>query len=148
MVQSAWGLWRPNVGIIDSNPTNWMDACRRFFSLCCPVKVGSSRQFIRLSRSSTSYIEGIPIPKSRRQDTVAGIETGYELVPVRSRIFSTPRRPDRFWGPPSLLSNEYRGPFPPGMKRPGFEAEHSPPASVEVKKMWIFTCIPPYVFMA
>jgi hypothetical protein len=28
------------------------------------------------------------------------------------------------------------------------EAEHSTPASAEVKKMWIYTSTPPYVFMA
>jgi hypothetical protein len=39
-------------------------------------------------------------------------------VPVGSRIFSSPRRPDRFWGPPSLLSIGYRGSFA-GVKRPG-----------------------------
>jgi hypothetical protein len=33
-------------------------------------------------------------------------------VPVGSRIFSSPRHPDRYWGPPSLLSNGYRGFFP------------------------------------
>jgi hypothetical protein len=26
-------------------------------------------------------------------------------VPVRTRFFTSPRRPDLFWGPPSLLSN-------------------------------------------
>jgi hypothetical protein len=36
----------------------------------------------------------------------------------------------------------------PGVKRPGREAEHSPPASAEVKKMWIYTSTPTYVFMA
>jgi hypothetical protein len=36
----------------------------------------------------------------------------------------------------------------PGVKRQGLEAEHSPPTSAEVKKMWIYTCTPPYVFMA
>jgi hypothetical protein len=35
-------------------------------------------------------------------------------VPVRTRIFSSPRRPDRLRGPPSLLSNGYRGIFPQG----------------------------------
>jgi hypothetical protein len=47
------------------------------------------------------------------RDSAVGIATGYGLggrgvevpVPVGSRIFSSPRRPDRFWGPPSLLFN-------------------------------------------
>jgi hypothetical protein len=44
-------------------------------------------------------------------DSVVGIATGYGLddrgigvrVPVGARIFSSPCRPDRLWGPPSLL---------------------------------------------
>jgi hypothetical protein len=36
----------------------------------------------------------------------------------------------------------------PGVKRPGREADHSPPTSAEVKKIWIYTPTPPYVFMA
>jgi hypothetical protein len=40
------------------------------------------------------------------------------------------------------------GDFFPGLKRPGREADHSPPASAEVKKTWIYTSAPPYVFMA
>jgi hypothetical protein len=35
----------------------------------------------------------------------------------------------------------------PGVKRPGREADHSLPASAEVKKMWNYTSIPLYVFM-
>jgi hypothetical protein len=34
------------------------------------------------------------------------------------------------------------GAFSPGVKRPGREAEHSPPTSAEVKKMWIYTSTP------
>jgi hypothetical protein len=35
-------------------------------------------------------------------------------------------------GPPSLLYNGYRGSFPRGNARPGRDADHSPPSSVEV----------------
>jgi hypothetical protein len=35
----------------------------------------------------------------------------------------------------------------PGVKLLEREADYSPPASAEVKKMWIYTSIPPYAFM-
>jgi len=41
-------------------------------------------------------------------------------------------RPDLLWGPPSLLLNAQRGSFL-GVKRPGLEANYSPPSSAEVK---------------
>jgi len=34
-----------------------------------------------------------------------------------------------------------------GVKRPGREAEQSPPSSVEVKNTWSYISIPPHVFM-
>jgi hypothetical protein len=34
----------------------------------------------------------------------------------------------------------------PGGKRPGREADHPPPTSVEVKKTWVYTPTPPYAF--
>jgi hypothetical protein len=60
--------------------------------------------------------------KNRSRDNVVGIATVYGLddrevgvrVPVDSRIFSSPRRPDGLCDPPSLLSNGYRGSFPEG----------------------------------
>jgi hypothetical protein len=36
----------------------------------------------------------------------------------------------------------------PGVKRQGRKADHSPPTSAEVKKMWIYTSTPIYCFMA
>jgi hypothetical protein len=91
------------------------------------------------------------------RDSAVGIATGYGLddwgvgtrIPVGSRIFSSPRRPDRLWGPPNLISNGYRGggAISSGLKRTGREADHSRPASAEVKKMWIYTSTPPYALM-
>jgi hypothetical protein len=69
-------------------------------------------------------------------------------VPVGSIIFSSPRRLDRLWGPPNLLCNEYREPLSTGVKLLGRETDHSLPVSAEVKKMWIYTSISPYAFMA
>jgi hypothetical protein len=79
------------------------------------------------------------------RDSSVGIATGYRLddrgvgfrVSVGSRIFSSSRSPHRFWGPPSLLFNGYRG-LSPEVKRPEREADHSPSTSAEVKKMWIY----------
>jgi hypothetical protein len=50
-------------------------------------------------------------------------------IPVGSEIFHT--CPDRPWGPPSLLYKGYRV-FPGGRKRPGRDADPSPPSSAEV----------------
>jgi hypothetical protein len=49
-----------------------------------------------------------------------------------------PTQPPIQWVPDALF---------PRVKRQGREADHSPPASVEVKKMWIYTSTPPYAFM-
>jgi hypothetical protein len=56
---------------------------------------------------------------NRIRGSVVGIATGYGLdggvgvrIPVGSRIFFSPSRPDRFWGSHNLLSNGYRGLFP------------------------------------
>jgi hypothetical protein len=72
------------------------------------------------------------------RDSSVGIATDYGLDgpgiekknPGGREIFRT--RPDRPWGPPSLLYNVYR--VFPGVKRPGRGAEHPPPsAEVENK---------------
>jgi hypothetical protein len=36
----------------------------------------------------------------------------------------------------------------PGVRQPRRKADHSPPTSAEVKKMWIYITTTPYVFMA
>jgi hypothetical protein len=74
---------------------------------------------------------------------------GVNIIFFRNQIwkFSSPPRPDRLWGPLSLLSNGYQGPFSPRVKRQGREADHSPPSSAEVKNAWSYTSTQ-YAFMA
>ena len=54
------------------------------------------------------------------------------------KVFSSPKRPNRLWGPPSLLFNSYRCSFP-GIKRLEHEAEHSPSSISEVYNEWSIT---------
>jgi len=54
-----------------------------------------------------------------------------QLFPVGAEIFRT--RPDRSWGPPSLLYNGYRV-FHGGKVQPGCGVDHQPPSSAEVKE--------------
>jgi hypothetical protein len=58
--------------------------------------------------------------------------------------FSSPQRPDRFWGPSSLLSHGYRESFL-WMKRSVSEADHSPPSSAEVKNGGAIPPRTPYI---
>jgi hypothetical protein len=73
----------------------------------------------------------------RSRDSSVGIVTGCGLddrglIPGRGkRFFCTASK--AALGPPSLLSNGYRGLFRRGLKRTGREANHSPSFSANVK---------------
>jgi hypothetical protein len=62
-------------------------------------------------------------------------------------FFSSTLHPNRLPDPPILLSIGCMGLFSSEVKRPGREADHSPPSSVEAKNAWNYTSTPPYVFM-
>jgi hypothetical protein len=92
----------------------------------------------------------------RSRDSVVGIATGYGLGNrggrssspgrVKNFLFSTSSTPAL--GPTQPPIQWVRRALSSGVKRPGREADHSPPISAEVKKMWIYTSPPPYSFMA
>jgi hypothetical protein len=96
---------------------------------------------------------GIALPL-RSRASVVGIATGYGLdergvgvrVPVGSIIFSTSSRPALGSTQPPI--QRIPGTLSLGVKKPEREADHSSPTSAEVKKMWIYTSIPPYAFRA
>jgi len=55
-----------------------------------------------------------------------------------NKFFYSPKCPEQFWGPSSLVLNGYRGSFL-GIKWLGCAADHSPPNSAEVKNEWSYT---------
>jgi hypothetical protein len=61
------------------------------------------------------------------------------LFSMLSRLAPRSTQPCIQWAPEA---------FSPGVKKPGSEADHSPPGSAEVNKMLIYTFVPPYAFMA
>jgi hypothetical protein len=78
------------------------------------------KNYYRPHRICTNLALILSTVDRRSRYSVVGIKTGYGLddrgvgvrVSVGSRIFSPQRRPDRPWGPPNLLFNGYREPFP------------------------------------
>jgi hypothetical protein len=80
-----------------------------------------------------------------------GIVVGYGLDGrgvgrVKNFFFFTSSRPALGLTQPPTQGMP-RAPFL-GVKRPGREADHSPPTSADVKNMWIYTTAAPYAFMA
>jgi hypothetical protein len=80
----------------------------------------------------------------RSQDSVVGIVTGYGLDACGVKNFLHIGQTDS--GVHLTYPMGTTGSFP-GVKRPGREPDHSPPASAEVKKMWIYMTTPSYAFM-
>jgi hypothetical protein len=89
----------------------------------------------------------------RSRDSGVGIATDYGLddgagvrVPVKSNfslleVVQTDCKPH-----PAFYPKGSGGSFS-GVKRPGREADHSTVTSAEVKRAWLYTSTPPYVFM-
>jgi len=69
-----------------------------------------------------------------------------DSISDRGRDFiSSSSHKDRLWGP---FIQWVLWTLSLGVKRPGREANHSPPSRAQVKKSWSYTSIPTYIFMA
>jgi hypothetical protein len=120
----------------DIHASNWIRPTIPVFEPSCRYNASLQGKL-----NTASFKKNITYVWSR--DSVVGIATGYVLdcgvgvrVPLGWRLLSKSSRralqstqPPIQWVPGSLSAV---------VKRPGREADHSPPASSEVKKMWIY----------
>ena len=88
--------------------------------------------------------------KSRSRVTVIGVairqragrKRSSRSMPDNSKaFFPIPKHPDRLWGPPWFLLNDYPE-LISGVKRTGREGDRSPPSSGKGKNKWSYTYIP------
>jgi hypothetical protein len=75
-----------------------------------------------------------------------GQPRGPSLGPVRDRNFHFLSSKPALWSTQPPIQR-VPGALSPEVRQPGYEADHSPPSSAEVKKTWLYTSTPPYVFM-
>jgi hypothetical protein len=107
-------LSKPNLFAVETVSSEWTSISQRFI----PLK----HIFRTLINCGVSTVLQRSPCNLRSWDSIIGTATGQGLddrgfgvrVLVGSRIFSSPRRADRFWDPPNLVSNRYRELLPRG----------------------------------
>jgi hypothetical protein len=130
---------------------------RRVRLATSPPSVSQFLENVGASTSQKTYgpprpVTGIALPstvKKTNRDSAVGIAFSYGVdgrgvrvrVPGGSKIFLV--LIDSEAHPASYRMNAHSL----GVKWLGRDTDHSPPTSAEVKKTWIYTSTPPYVFM-
>jgi hypothetical protein len=74
--------------------------------------------------------------------TAATQSMSWTIPSRRKSFFSSSKLPEHFWDPPSLLSIGYHQFFPRDIAVQGFEDDHSPASSAEVKNKWTYNSTP------
>jgi hypothetical protein len=97
------------------------------------IEAQTEKKYIRtLNQNCRKLWTSCTINYSELFLNVTGRTVRFSIPGKGKSLFSSPKRRDRLWGPPSLLSNGYRCSFR-GVKQPGREFNHLPPFSAEVK---------------
>jgi hypothetical protein len=91
-----------------------------------------------LDRSRSSSASVVTTGRTTGVQFPAGAITGF---------FSLRHRVQTSSGAQPASIQQIQEDFTPEVKRPGREADHSPPSSAEVKNAWSYTSTSPYVFM-
>jgi hypothetical protein len=95
------------------------------------------REFLLSCLTNSRYSDWLRAGRLRGRSSSPGRVKNF-LFSTSSRPALGSTQPPIQWVPGALF---------PGVKRPGREADHSPPASAEAKKNWIYTTSPPYAFI-
>jgi hypothetical protein len=85
-----------------------------------PSRSRSSKLSLSSRFSFQSFVCSLAGPVKGWTASKSGFDSRQE-----QEILYSPQRPDRLWGPPSLLSKRYWRLFPRGVKRPEHEPDHS-----------------------
>jgi hypothetical protein len=104
---------------------------------CSEVKVNLRQQLRWKLFQYSRYSDRLRAERPRCRNSSPGMGKIF-LFPASSKPALGPTRPSIQWVP--------WAPYP-GIKRPGREADHSPPASAEVNNTWICASTHPYAFM-
>jgi hypothetical protein len=112
--------------------------CFFYFSNGFQFSSSPNSAYRREPRELTRYSDRIRVVRSRGRSSSPGR--------VKNFLFYKPSIPNL--GPTQTLIQWVSSSLSPGLKRARSEFNHSPPTSSEVKKSWICTSTPPYVFKA
>jgi hypothetical protein len=118
--EQATALTLPPVGLVDQISS--LSDPNQPLSILIILLFFLGLHFLTMLFFSSPPISFILLLLFRRRDSVVGVATGYGLdvrVLIESRVFSSPRRPDRLWVQLNLLLNGYRRLFPQGQNGRG-----------------------------
>jgi hypothetical protein len=140
--------------ITNRNPFYIHSIMWQYVSWSTPIEISRPQLQRLFTATKPKHKYSLHIATYWRRDSIVVLATGYGLddrevgvrAPVGSGIFYSPRRPTL--GSTQHPTQWVPGTLSPRVKRPERDADHSPPTSAKVKKIWAYTSTPPNAFMA